>query len=251
VIPNDAVVGVRDVLATAVALGLSEDEAQKRVDAMRQQPRLASNTPAQPQGNGNGEGSGAKASTPNGTADATNAQRSDARGRGGESVAPSGECQAIMRKVRAARETGTTLSEEDRAKSRQCFSQMGGTTGGQPTMGGPRPGGNQGGRGGPGAGRGGRSFGGGAGRARATSRPAVVFVPTPSGPEPRSVMLGYSDLDYTEVLSGLKAGEQVYLVTAARLLQQQQENLERMRQRMQGPVPGMSTPQGGRGPGGR
>ena len=249
VIPNDAVVGVRDVLTSAVALGLSEEEAQKRVDAMRQQPRLASNPPAQPQGNG--EGAAAKASTPNGTAEAATAQRPDGRGRGGEAVAPSGECQAIMRKVRAARETGTTLSEEDRAKSRECFSQMGGTAGGQPTMGGARPGGNQGGRGGAGGGRGGRSFGGGAGRGRATSRPAVVFVPTPNGPEPRSVMLGYSDLDYTEVLSGLKAGEQVYLVTAARLLQQQQENLERMRQRMQGPVPGMSTPQGGRGPGGR
>jgi HlyD family secretion protein len=251
VIPNDAVVGVRDVLATAVALGLSEEDAQKRVDAMREQPRLASNTqtqqPADP--------AASKASSPNAAPASPNATapRADAgqNGRSGETVTPSGECQAIMRKARAARETNTPLSEEDRAKSRECFTQIGGTTSGQPTMGGPRPGGNQGGRGGQGAGRGGRSFGSGAGRARATSRPAVVFVPTPNGPEPRSVMLGYSDLDYTEVLTGLKAGEQVYLVTAARLLQQQQENLDRMRQRMQGPVPGMSTPQGGRGPGGR
>ena len=249
VVPNDAVVSVRDVLATAVALGLTEDEAQKRVDAMRDQPRLASNTQTQTQPAG--DPTAAKASTPNQGADGA-APTAPQSGTNGQSATPSGECQAIMRKVRAARETGTTLSEEDRAKSRECFSQTGGLTGGQPSSGGPRPSGmTQGGRGGSsGPGRGGRSFAGG-GRGRATSRPAVVFIPSTNGPEPRSVMLGYSDLDYTEVLSGLKAGEQVYLVTAARLLQQQQENLDRMRQRMQGPVPGMSSPTQGRGPGGR
>src|SRR5688500_5273980 len=85
--------------------------------------------------------------------------------------------------------------------------------------------------GGSGAGR--QAFGSGAmggqggmqrpGRRASQNRPGYVFVPTANGPEPRSVMLGYSDFDYTEVLSGLKAGEQVYLVTAARLLQQQKE----------------------------
>ena len=268
VIPNDAVVGVRDVLTTAVALGLTEDEAQKRIDAMRQS-RFASN--GGNNGNGGQQGAtqgqpasekaatppagGPSASPPNGGQTATvakpdgNAQA----GRGGPNAdagTPSAECQAVMRKVRAARETGTTLSEEDRAKSRSCFTQMGGGAnpgggGGQrPNFGGQRGGG----RGGPGGGGGGRGFGGAA-RPRPTSRAAVVFVPGASGPEPRSVMLGYSDLDYTEVLNGLKAGEQVYLVTAAQLLQQQKENLDRMRQRMQGPVPGMSSPQGGRGPG--
>ncbi len=262
VIPNDAVVGVRDVLSTAVALGLSEEEAQKRVDAMRQSPRTADagspNGDQLPNANAGGaQNAATKAAgpTPQQPAGAQQAGGQQAggqqaaangqSGRGGEAAAPSGECQAIMRKVRAARETGTTLSEEDRAKSRQCFSQMGGSTGGStPNMGGQRPGGP----GGPSGGRGGRSFGG---RPRATSRPAVVFVPSANGPEPRSIMLGFSDLDYTEVLSGLKAGEQVYLVTAARLLLQQQENLDRMRQRMQGPVPGMSSPGAtpGRGPG--
>src|SRR5262245_14457143 len=198
VIPNDAVVGVRDVLTTAVALGLSEDEAQKRVDAMRSAPRFASNTQQPPGANGQSE---AKASTPNGgnggkgtnganggngANGAANGQRPDGAGRGGDGVAPSGECQAIRRKVLAARETGTTLTEEERAKQRECFSQLGMGGGGQ-GMGGQRPGGN-GGRGGPGGGGGGgrgRGFGGGGGggRARATSRSAVVFIPSPNGPE--------------------------------------------------------------------
>jgi hypothetical protein len=143
-----------------------------------------------------------------------------------------------MRRVRAARESGQSPSEEDRAKARSCFTQMGSAF-----QGGTRGGDGRGGQGG----RGGAARGGNS-RQRATTRPAVVFVPTANGPEPRQVVLGYSDLDFTEVISGLKAGDQVYLVTAARLLQQQRETTERMRERMQGPVPGMTGgPTPGRG----
>ncbi|HSL71934.1 MAG TPA: efflux RND transporter periplasmic adaptor subunit [Longimicrobiales bacterium] len=218
VIPNDAVVNVRDVLNTAIALGLAEDEAQKRVDAMREAPL-------------------AKAQTPNEGA-AVSQTGSAPQAASGGPTAPSAECQQVMRRVRAARESGQSASEEDRAKARTCFAQMGSAFSGT-----PRGGDGRGGSGGRGGAR-----GGGQNRQRATTRPAVVFVPTANGPEPRQVVLGYSDLDFTEVISGLKAGDQVFLVTAARLLQQQRESQERMRERMQGPVPGMTGgPTPGRG----
>jgi HlyD family secretion protein len=49
------------------------------------------------------------------------------------------------------------------------------------------------------------------------SRPAVVFVQTPAGIESRNVMLGMSDWDRTEVVSGLVLGDEVLLATVARI----------------------------------
>jgi HlyD family secretion protein len=65
-------------------------------------------------------------------------------------------------------------------------------------------------------------------------RPGVVFVKGPNGPEPKTVLLGLSDWDYTEVVRGLEPGPQVYLISVARLQQQQQQSAERMRQRAGG-----------------
>jgi HlyD family secretion protein len=65
-------------------------------------------------------------------------------------------------------------------------------------------------------------------------RPGVVFVKGPNGPEPKTVLLGLSDWDYTEVVRGLEPGTQVYLISVARLQQQQQQSAERMRQRAGG-----------------
>jgi HlyD family secretion protein len=213
VIPNDAVVSPRDVVTTGVALGLTEEESTRRADAMRQAGRVAQNTaPAQ---GGEASEQAAKAATPASPDAATAPNGTTTRP---DQAQPSAECQAIMARMREIRETGRQASEEDRAKSRACFQQMGGGRG-SPRLGG----GNRGGGGGRG--------GGGAAtqnRQRSTNRPGVVFVPGTNGPEPRQVTLGFSDLDFTEVVTGLQANEQVYLVTAARLLQQQQENLDRM-----------------------
>ena len=68
----------------------------------------------------------------------------------------------------------------------------------------------------------------------AGARPGVVFIEGAKGPEPRFVMLGLSDWDYTEVVRGLEPGEQVYLLSVARLQQQQQEQTNRMQQRAGG-----------------
>jgi HlyD family secretion protein len=69
-------------------------------------------------------------------------------------------------------------------------------------------------------------------------RPGIVFVQTATGVEPRSVLLGVNDWDYTEVIRGVEPGERVMLISVARLQQQQQEMLDRMRQRNSGPFPG-------------
>src|SRR5690606_30820665 len=108
--------------------------------------------------------------------------------------------------------------------------------------GGPRPGRRAGGRPGGGPGMGGRPGGGpggGFGPARSGDiRPGVVFVRTASGPEPRPVILGLNDWDYTEVINGLEPGEEVILISVARLQQQQQQFLDRLRERNSGPFPG-------------
>jgi HlyD family secretion protein len=83
---------------------------------------------------------------------------------------------------------------------------------------------------------GGRSgmMGAGQGGAVAGAQPGVVFVKGPNGPEPKFVLLGLSDLDYTEVLRGLEPGQEVYLISIARLKQQQEQFANRMRERAGG-----------------
>lgn len=123
-----------------------------------------------------------------------------------------------------------------------------------------RPGGGAGGpgaaagRGGPGgwAGPGGQRGAGGPGTrgfqaapgGSSDVRPGLVFVQGPNGPEPRMVLLGLNDWDYTEVIRGIEPGEPVILMSVARLQAQQQEMLNRFRERNSGPIPG--APGGGR-----
>jgi hypothetical protein len=82
------------------------------------------------------------------------------------------------------------------------------------------------------------------------SRAGLVFVKKNDTFEPRLVQLGASNFDYTEVVSGLKEGEQVALLAAAALQAQRQQQNDRMRQNSG--VPGMQqqAPAGGAGGGG-
>ncbi|HEX6037240.1 efflux RND transporter periplasmic adaptor subunit [Longimicrobium sp.] len=88
----------------------------------------------------------------------------------------------------------------------------------------------------------------GGGSADGTTR-GIVFVKTAAGPEPRAVTLGLSDWENVEVVRGVAAGEEVYLLSGALVQQQQTENAERMRQRMGGGVvPGAGGAPAGGGP---
>jgi HlyD family secretion protein len=82
-------------------------------------------------------------------------------------------------------------------------------------------------------------------------RAGIVFVAKGKTYEPRQVMLGAANFDYTEIVSGLEEGEQVALLAALSLQAQRQQQNDRFRQNMGGGVPGMQ--QGGNvggGPGG-
>ena len=106
-------------------------------------------------------------------------------------------------------------------------------------------GGGAGGRGFPGSGRleqGGQTEPSGedaAGRQRETRR-AVVFIIAEDGTiEPKGVLVGLNDWDFTEVVSGLEEGDLIAVVGAAQLRASQDEFLNRMR--------GNSNPFGGGG----
>jgi HlyD family secretion protein len=94
-----------------------------------------------------------------------------------------------------------------------------------------------------GAARAGGSFGGEGGAGQ--TQPGIVFVKGPQGPEPKFVLLGLSDWDSTEVLRGIEPGAEVYLISVARLKQQQQQFTDRMRQRAGGGMLGGGQQQGG------
>ncbi|HEX6135103.1 MAG TPA: efflux RND transporter periplasmic adaptor subunit [Longimicrobiales bacterium] len=74
------------------------------------------------------------------------------------------------------------------------------------------------------------------------TRMGVLFVRTATSIEPRVAVLGLNDWDFTEVIRGVEPGEEVVLISVARLQQQQQDMLDRMRQRNSGPFPGASAP---------
>lgn len=85
----------------------------------------------------------------------------------------------------------------------------------------------------------------GAGDAMGDARPGVVFVRGPKGPEPKAVLFGLSDWDNTEVVRGLEPGTEVYLISVARLQQQQDQYSSRMRERAGGGIFGGSSQRGG------
>ncbi len=72
-------------------------------------------------------------------------------------------------------------------------------------------------------------------RGRLDGRVAIAFVVHPDGTiEPRPIRLGLGDWDQTSVLAGLQEGEAVAVIGAAQLQAQQQEFLDRMRERAGG-----------------
>ncbi len=98
--------------------------------------------------------------------------------------------------------------------------------------------------GGPGFGNGGQRGGSAAGQRRSNideqmGGQYVVFVDRGNGPAAVLIQAGITDLDYTEVVSGLDAGDRVFLLPSASL-QRSQENFQERMNRMTGGIPGMS-----------
>ncbi|MDQ6829097.1 MAG: hypothetical protein M3081_09560, partial [Gemmatimonadota bacterium] len=87
--------------------------------------------------------------------------------------------------------------------------------------------------------------------ARSRSRLGLVFVADSANKyTPRIVRLGISNFDYSEVISGLKEGDQVVLVAALAAQANRNQQVDQMKQRMGGGVPGMQQQQTRPGGGG-
>lgn len=216
VVPNAAVVSPRDLMPAAAALGLSEEAVRAALG--RGRPDAAAVA---------GAGAGQSGAQPGGAA--ASAAGADA-GRSG-AAPPSTECSRLRDRLRGG--GFAQLSEQERALLQKCRSQFGGGGAAGTLGGGPGRGSGLGGSGSGSGGFGGGSFGGGS-RPNGDARPGIVFVSTAKGPEPRTVLLGVNDWEYSEVIRGLEPGEKVVLVSVARLQQQQQEFENRIRQRSAG-----------------
>jgi len=98
-----------------------------------------------------------------------------------------------------------------------------------------------------------RGAAGGQAGGAAIGQPVVAFVKTATGWSPRLVRLGVSDFDYTEVISGLKEGDQVALLATIALQASRDKNSARAKAMVGGALPGASstTPPRGGGGGGR
>ncbi|NJD11763.1 MAG: efflux RND transporter periplasmic adaptor subunit [Gemmatimonadetes bacterium] len=266
VVPNAAIVATADATAAGEVLGLSEESVQNSLrgggngggapgedqavqggGGAGQRPAAAGEQnapagpggqPAAPQAGGQQPGAPAELARAGGQpgAGAPGAQGAPTAQAGGDD-AKRQECQQLMTRIR---ESGgfQNLSEADRTKMRDCRSVLG-----------------FGQRGGNGGGMGG--FGGQRSR-NPDDRAVVVFLLGEQGPEARRILVGLNDFDNSEVISGLKDGDKVILISVARLQAQQEEMNQRIRERagasgvlsgggMGGP--GMGGPPGG-GPGG-
>jgi HlyD family secretion protein len=177
----------------------------------------------------------------------------NAGGGGGGGFRGSPEMQAINEQMRAIY---TTLNLDARTAGACARRQAGAAAGTQANAGGSARPQSQGGQGGQGA---------LTPSPEMTSRPVrqrtgLVFVSDSAKTHfaPRIVQLGQGNLDYTEVMSGLKEGERVVMLGALALQAQRQAQQDRLRQNASplggqaapGPGPGGGGPRGGGGGGG-
>ncbi len=230
-IPNSALRTQRDVSSAATVLGLDPEQVLKQVAEARQRPA----------GDSGRATLGATTAAPGTPPDSTKKGGETFTTQDGREITlPPGLTAARVREVFTKLRSGggfEALSAEDRQVMQQ-LRQAGGLG---------RSGGGGGGfrmaMGGSGAavGNGARGandylFGG----------DYIVFVLRKGKPEPVPVRTGLTDLDYSEVVSGLSDADTVLILPSASLVAQQQESQE-MQQRMRSnAIPGMG---GGAGPG--
>lgn len=135
----------------------------------------------------------------------------------GRSVAlPAGVTEKQVRAIFAKRASGQEPTDAERAVLRQVFAGFGG---GRRPGAGPRPATNE------------FQFGG----------RYIVFVLRNGQPTPVSVRTGLTDLDFSEVMSGLAPGDSVILLPSASLIQSQAEFKQRIGNITGGGLPGVRS----------
>ncbi len=228
-VPNAALRTARDVSSAAMVLGMSEEELQAGLeaanavrDSARSGARLA----------GGGDTTGRRPSPPvNGGGETPANVFTTPDGR--SIPLPEGVTEAKIRELMQKRFGGGQLSSEEQALLTRVTGALGGGRGG---FGGP---------------------GGGNRRPRTQNNDFqfggdyIVFALRNGKPTPVHVRTGLTDLDWSEVTSGLTESDSVLVLPSASLVQQQQEYKERInRMTGGGAVPGMSqqTPAAGTRP---
>ena len=209
-VPNSALRTQRDVASAAQVLGLDPEDVQKQIAEAQQRPAGGSDTAGQRASLG--------AATPRAAGDTGSAA---AAGNtmtlpNGQTVKlPEGVTEAQIRAIMQKRMSGQEPTAQERALLRSVFQgmQRGGGRGAR--QGGADP-----------------QFGGS----------YIVFVKRGDKPVPVPIRTGLTDLDYSEVQSGLAAGDSVMILPSASLVQSQQEFQQRVNQMTGGGgVPGMSN----------
>lgn len=215
-VPNSALRTQKDVESAAGVLGLTMEQVNAQ---------LAAAAPAAAPGQGDtasrqvsmGAGGGAP---PAGSTDKpTGNTMTTPDGR--VMKLPEGTTEKQMRAIFAKFRNGEQPTPAERALLQKMRQLNGGGAGG----GRPRPQGND------------YQFGG----------TYVVFLATAEGPRATNVRTGLTDLDYSEVISGLSAGDSVLILPSASLINSQQEFKNRIQNMTGGGMPGMrsNTPAAG------
>ncbi len=244
-VPNDAVRGARDLAAAATALGLNPDSTRAMIQANRRASAGGSGAAGGGRGasGGRGAGGGAQGGGTQTTVSDTGCRAVTA------ALAKLPNAQAQLDSLRGEMRMGnadTTIRTRmaaiyQRARispdtARACMRRSGG-----------------GGGGGAGASAGSGASGGAAGAGGtggSGSGQQVVFVKTGQSWAPHAVRLGVSDFDYSEVLSGVKEGDDIALLGAAVLQAQRDQATQRARAITGNGLPGSSTTGGAAGGGG-
>ena len=203
-IPNAALRTQRDVNSAAQVLGIDSTSFQammKVADAARDSARAA-------------DAPGGRAAD---SAKKTDSAKAGPRGEtlttpdGREVQLPPGISAALVRELFRKRFSGGTLTPQEQATMQTVMRSFGGRGGTRPRNGGSD-----------------YQFGGS----------YIVFVERNGQPTPVHIRTGLTDLDYSEVMSGLKDGDSVIILPSASLVQSQQEFKQRISSFNQG-VPGM------------
>jgi len=206
-VPNASLRTQRDVNSAAMVLGLSPDDVREQ---------LAADTRAAQSGGSDSTSRATLAASTNGDSDQDKAAAENTIEFQGRTVTlPDGVTRSQVEKIFEKFRSGQQPNSEEMAVMRKLRSAMGGSRGG----GGRRRGSSNE-----------YQFGGS----------YVVFVLRNGQPEPVNVRTGLTDLDYSEVVSGLTAEDSVLVLPSASLVQSQQAFQERVKRFTGGGLPGMS-----------
>ena len=205
-VPNASLRTQRDVNSAAMVLGLSPDDVREQ---------LAAATRARESGGSDSTSRATLASSATGDSDSHEGAAETIEFQGRTVTLPDGVTRSQVEKIFQKFRSGQQPNSEEMAVMRKLRSAMGG-------------------------GRGGGSRRRGSSNEYQFGGSYVVFVLRNGQPEPVNVRTGLTDLDYSEVISGLTAEDSVLVLPSASLVQSQQAFQERIQRFTGGGLPGMS-----------